>query len=630
MAVWRRSVGQSEDGVISIMTAVMAMTLLIATSLAVDVGRVAYVSRDQQGVTDRAVLDAVSLLGPDLPVTALTLADVHSAVELALQQSLLENPGAAGTAEGRDLGLVELGEFNVDTGQFTQMCSADFDLTSQPTCLDGTGAAWSPHSATALRVETESFVPFLFAFDLGGRDVVKTSVAQSMEIGSVTVGSELLGLSPPLLNDMLSSMLCPGASPGDPATCGLGISLVGYQGLIGADIALGDLLGGLGIAAGSPSQVLNTNVTMLDLITASAAALDDQGGVAAVTLNGLVTTIPGSQTINLGELLNVTTATTGQAADARINVFDLISGGAQLSNGTNAIALPDLGVAVPGVAGVDASLAVIEAPQTAVGPANLIQTNPGNVPAVYDWRTKARTSQVDVTVDAQLDLAAGGAVAALSGLLGGLGVLDIVIDDFSLPLSVEAATAESALTDIRCGDPSDPVQATTEADTNTVTNGVRVRVGDGGVVTLANVRIRVLPILGIIPLGTAQLAITAQLDTPLGGTASADHTFTGPYRAGPGHTDGGPSPLAALSAADLNIQIVPSGSGLTGVLAGSLGGIVGALNPVVNSIVTSLIPQIDTLVLGPVLDQLGVEVGNADTWINSVNCNGRVLGPLLD
>ena len=98
MAAWRRHVGRSEDGVISIMTAVMAMTLLIATSLAVDVGRVAYVSRDQQGVTDRAVLDAVSLLGPDLPPTALTLGDVHSAVELALQQSLVENPGAAGTA----------------------------------------------------------------------------------------------------------------------------------------------------------------------------------------------------------------------------------------------------------------------------------------------------------------------------------------------------------------------------------------------------------------------------------------------------------------------------------------------------------------------------------------------------
>ena len=154
--------------------------------------------------------------------------------------------------------------------------------------------------------------------------------------------------------------------------------------------------------------------------------------------------------------------------------------------------------------------------------------------------------------------------------------------------------------------------------------------GNGGVVTLANVSIRVLPILGIIPLGTAQLAITADLDTPLGGTSSADHTFTGPFRAGPGHTDGGPSPLSSLSAADLDIQVVPSGSGLTGVLAGSLGGITGALTPVVESIVTSLIPQIDTLVLGPVLDQLGVEVGNADTWINSVNCNGRVLGPLLD
>ena len=41
------------------MAAVMALAMVMATSLAVDVGRVAYTSRDQQGATDRAVLDAL-------------------------------------------------------------------------------------------------------------------------------------------------------------------------------------------------------------------------------------------------------------------------------------------------------------------------------------------------------------------------------------------------------------------------------------------------------------------------------------------------------------------------------------------------------------------------------------------
>ena len=51
-----------EDGAISVMAAAMMLAILMSTALAVDVGRVAYVSRDQQGVTDRAALDAVPVL----------------------------------------------------------------------------------------------------------------------------------------------------------------------------------------------------------------------------------------------------------------------------------------------------------------------------------------------------------------------------------------------------------------------------------------------------------------------------------------------------------------------------------------------------------------------------------------
>ena len=62
---------------------------------------------------------------------------------------------------------------------------------------------------SAVRVATGAFVPFTFAIGDadGGREVIKQSVAETLALTSIRVGSELAGLDEGLLNDMLEGIL---------------------------------------------------------------------------------------------------------------------------------------------------------------------------------------------------------------------------------------------------------------------------------------------------------------------------------------------------------------------------------------------------------------------------------------
>ena len=631
---------QEESGAIAVMAAVVILAVLVATSLAVDVGRVASVSRDQQGVTDRAALDALTVVNAASADGITTLAGLHDAVEEAVGNSLERNEGtAAGSAADPvpEDGLVGIGR--VEDGAFEAMCEAPYDKDVAATCdgdVDGDGVPeWGVEDVTAVRVVTESMVPFVFAIGSDGeREVVREAVAESMALGSITVGSELAGVEGGLLEDVLNDTICNIAMNAGETSCNLDISAVGYRGLATTDIQVGSLIGELSTVVGSPDAVLTSDVTAAQFITAAANVLDSQGKPdQAQVLRDILVPLPTDQLdgVNLLDLVDLSTTTPDRAADATINVLEIVRGSLQVANGTNLIALPDLGVTVPGVGTIDGSLTVIEAPSTAVGPVGDGTT------------TRAHTGQVkaDIDSDVTLDLV-DPLTSALSSL--SLGTVDVTMDDVELSLGAEAAGATARLTGIACN-------ATPEPDTtvHTATDVARLVIGEldpaTGAVSSADLTTLTIEVsdglLGL-PILEVRVDVDVLAELPLGGTSDTPpgHVFDGsmhvPYEAPDesqltyprGHVPHGGSILETGDLDASNIDLDVSAINVVGGFLSLPVDLDTLLSTVETTLLDSLMPVITDLVgtvVDPMLESLGVGLGNADTWANWAHCSGREL-----
>lgn len=627
---------QDESGAIAVMAAVIILAVLAATSLAVDVGRTAFVSRDLQGVTDRAALDSVTAVNAAADVGITTLSGLHDEVEVAVGDSLTRNPGTSeGTAAGRQVTLLELGR--VVDGSFEAMCNEPYDPAVPANCAADLSGAWTVADVTAVRVATESFVPFVFAIGEEGRDVTRTAVAESMSLASITVGSELAGVEGGLLEDVLNDTICNIAVNAGESSCNLDISAVGYQGLATTDITVGSLVEELSTVVGSPDAVLTGDVTAAEFITAAANVLDSQGRTdQAQVLRDIVLELPTDQLdgVNLLDLVDLSTTTPDRAADATINVLEVVRGSLQVANGTNLIALPDLGVTVPGVGTIDGSLTVIEAPSTAVGP-----VGDGTI-------TRAHTGQVQADIDSEVTLdLVDPLTSALSAL--SLGSVDVTMEDVELSLGAEAAGATARLTGITCDASAEP-----DTTVHTATDVARLVVGDldpaTGAASSADLTSLTIELSGGL-LGLPLLRVQADVDVlaelPLGGTSDTPpgHVFDDsmhvphedpdePQLTYPrGHVPHGGSILETgdLDATTIDLDVSATSVDVLGILPLPVGDLVDALlGTVETTLLDSLMPVITDVVatvVDPMLVSLGVGLGNADTWANWAHCQGREL-----
>lgn len=394
---WRRD----EQGAISVMAAGMMVAVLLATSLAVDVGRVAYVSRDQQGVTDRAALDAVFALEGH---AAGTLAELYDLADAAVDRALDRNPGSTGTADGRTVTGLVLG---TDTGgTFTAVCGREPDwMQTQRATLgqeqvsscgvsdyDGTTG---PGDISAVEVFTSSDVPYIFAIgaEEGSRAVRKRARASFGDpIGSVSAASTEIDLGDGVATMLLSRLL--GAETD--------LDLVGWNGLANVDVTLRDLALALGV--GSLDQLLATETTVSELAAITSAVLGnstepDVDAQATLLDIANLTTEAALQPVALGELLQVDPSSGSSALDASVDASSLLGAlgqsaliGLALADGRN---FATVELDVPGLATVD--LQLIEGPQIAIG-------RPGKDVA-GDWYTQARTAQTRVDVAVPLAVA---------------------------------------------------------------------------------------------------------------------------------------------------------------------------------------------------------------------------------
>jgi len=386
--------------------------------------------------------------------------------------------------------------------------------------------------------------------------------------GGFSIGSSVASLnsnSSPILSSVLNGMVCRGV-----AGCSFSTTLVGYQGLATAGVTLGQLQAQLG--AGSVSSLLTTGLKARDLYLASAMALGCStafgcSSAAAVTLLGLSTSVTSTATFKLADMITVASGSEAVAAATTFNVLGLVTGSAEVINGTNFVSVPVTTVTIPGGLGNPTSttlkVKVIEGPQTYIGPVG------GGV----------STSQVQVTVDQELNL--------LNLPIVGIPLVGVASVTGTLPISVTAGSATGTLTQVNC--------VPTQGESVSVdTTGATTSIGDP-----------VNKFLDVKVLGLKVAGLNVNASSSVGGVTGDVQAFAFPSQYAPAT-----STPRHLGGTTLNVQGTTVNSSLD-VLGLTLNA--SALTAALTG-VGGLVSTIDTAVISPVLRALGIDIGGADLW----------------
>lgn len=544
-----------ERGAISIMAAAGLTATLIAAALAVDIGRLAFAERRLQLVADMAAMDAARCTGGGLANDANNVQSFAQASALR-NNFLLSDP--VNTLP------VALGKVSTDAGHLRQFAAAGL---ATPNAVQ----------VTANRTIPLSFIAGgLFPATTGTAALTEVAVARGEPQVGIRAGSFLLNVNTQqatLLNNVLGGML--GAT--------LNLSAVSYQGLIDSSVTLGDLIAASG-SIGTVDELLSTNMSVREFLQLAATALQNQGNpTAAATLNNLAVLVNASLDLTVGDLIQVTTENPEAAADAAVNVFDLLMLGAQVARGDAAVTVP-AGISIPGVATATLTVKVIEPPQIVIGP-------PG-FDAAGNPRTEVRTAQVR----SQLDIRALGLVA------GGV---------VNLNVAAQVAQTRAFVQSFNC--------ATGEVTVNVTPGAASLHVGRFSP-SINDPHPTIIPsrVLNLTLLGIPVLRVDAAANVPLASNPE-ELVFAGPFPAEPqtaGTALGGALDNALASLAS-SLVLTPT---VLGILPLPLNTILGQLLGILSPIVRGL-----DVVLEPLFQALGATVGGADVSVTSVTTERQLV-----
>ncbi|MDX1510645.1 MAG: pilus assembly protein TadG-related protein [Nitriliruptorales bacterium] len=593
MSVALRS--QRDGGSISILAVGAIVAVIAAATLAVDLGRVAWSSRDQQGATDRAALDALRAITDLWNVETANWSvssgwDAQARAENLAASSLAENTGAEGRATDARVSEVYLGVWDPDANEF---CVWHGNISNSPgNCHD--------EFPSAVFVQTTSNVESLFigsAMTSGTNQVVKEAIAVVENNVSLKVGSSVVTIDSDeatIMNELWSDQSDPAPNVGS-----VSLAVADYNGLIGANLALGELFTELGITAGTPSAVLDSSTfTIANVFTASANALTNQGDAASLTaatiMTQLAADVDSSLTVTIGDIINVTSGRVGSVADLSFNMFDLVRGTLVAGNGSSFADVDGLEAVLPGVTSAGFDLEVIEPEQFAAGPARWN-------PAANDWFTWAETSQLDFDFQATLNPTVYQAYDPLV---------------ISLPLHVDGGQARAAATNAWCLNDGTTRGAQSETTTAAATAWIGgANPGDWGTVAT----LRYTPLIGpTLNIAQVQIRVTE---------AAAPSTFIGVHDPLPETVSGGGTTIdiaGMLDPGNYQVQVV--------LLPDAALDPLGLLNPatLASDVVAALRPvlaAVDTNVVQPVANLTGLHLGAADTTLDKDGeCGGgRIL-----
>lgn len=553
-----------ERGAVFVFVAILMTVLIGSAALAVDIGQLTSARRDLQKVADAVALDSARAINGTSVATLMH--PVTGAVILAAEASAARNNFPFNLLE------VQVGTKS-GTGPFVQM-TAGSDIP------------------TAVKIIARDTVDFAFA--PGTSDTSREAVATPKATASFSVGSFLVSMSAGG-NTVLTSIF------GDA----FDVNVLSYDGLIGATTTLEAIGLNWPLGVMTPDELLTTEVEAEDFFIASADALRGQGDVAAANvLDAMSQSITSPTNIMLGSVISASN-TGPAAAQAEFNVLGLLTGLAFVADGTHALTIPAADLNIPGVGNVAVSATVID---------------PLVIALDKEVGYTAETAQTTLNVTPQISISTSATVNAcsLTGTLNSLlslnlsetltctlgGIVNRVLTlemNAAVPISLEAAKAEATLSNITCQTPQSitltPSLSTLKLNSNVDLTFTGTLLGN----PLGNVlRVR----------GVGNVTTTSN---------PVPQVFLNPTEFGIKRTVGS-TPLGLANLTNFDATDVT-------LLDADLGPVLSSLTTPVLNQVNSVLGQLDSILMGPLNDLLGLNVGGADltALTGSLSCSGVKL-----
>lgn len=660
----RRTERRRDRGAVIPMVALSLTVLMTMTAFAVDLGRMRVERRDLQADADALALDAVQMIRGLAAPAALTAAQAEvaqSAVRNGVDPTEIES-----VRVGRWHSSVEPPWFEEYTAanqypdavevRLADLVTMFFDLSTDERRVARIGVAVSRAStmgelgsvAAGVRPEVEDPTS---GCAVGVAASVQMTVMNHIytELFGITAESSIRGEVDEGVDRNVS---CQVSGPSD----GMQLDAASYQGLASNRVTFRDLAAAGG--AGSPDAFMDQSVTQAELLEIAAQAL--QSGEDPTTTRYQVGTqliqiareVGTATSFRVGDIFQGSTGGQESWAEASVTVIDLLFAAATAIDGNNFVGGTS-GISVPlplgpdgAPVGVPMKVHVIERPD-------------------YDERPKfsgeagPSTSQVSVALEIPFSVSGLPIDLAPLGIPGlpGPGTANAT---GTLPLIFEVGKATSSYPSITC--PSDGTPPVVEM---AVTSGAaRVRVGlttdtdfsDGIDVntpgSLAEGNSSVTTV-GVGALGL-QVSVDAQIDMAVAtDVPSFGQNFNGAgaglldagagLAAGGGSTvpplrfdfvDPGPTPyqryrggfggVAVSDSVLASHSFGASSSGLLGLLTTEAASRA-ARNGVVQTALDPVLARLDSTVLQPVFNALGMTVGGADARIHDVRCQVPAL-----
>ena len=546
----RRRLLCEQRGAISILASLSLLFVISSAAMTVDIGQAAWKKRELQKTVDLIALDAVRAVGDRKPASNCDALATQFAQEAADRNQFDYDNAALGNNM-----LVTIGVGDPVAKTFTTPATCD--------------------AANAVRIQAWSRSDNNFMPGIVGLDTEAIAVMDAT--ATFMIGSKLVAIdttTSPILNSVIGQML----------DGSVNLSAAGYNGLAGATVELGDIFTNLGL--GTTSQILNSEVTMGQLLTATINALNSQGDPSSVTAATVLGTLSGqidqSTHFKFGDLIDANSGDPGDAANAKIDVLNLIGATASAANGTNLLDLT-VPITIPGVTTTTMKLGVIEPPQWC------LDCHIGE---------SAKTGQVrmnlDMTLTEQLTL----------GLLLPKGTVH-------LPVYLEAAGATGTLTNIDCNVP----ETNSTITVRTTTDPVTAKVGYATDPSLNDPTVSADVRAGNIVSVSGLVNVTGTATSTMAGSVSdllilLHQTLTA--GASSVSVSGG-----LVSTLALQVQILGGALNATTVANNTIA----ILNPVLSTLDSTLLTP-----LKEALGSLGIALGAADvTNTGPQSCTGRKL-----
>jgi uncharacterized membrane protein len=565
-----------ERGAMAMLTAiVMTVALFAVAAIVVDLGMQRSARRDMQALADVIALDLARELDGR---TASQITSASPSLQSLADQSRDRNDSAIGSTAAV---TPTLGKVLTD-GTFVTVGSGD--------------------TPTAVRVTAHTDVAFGIGVGSGAANraaVATADVSACFSIGSYA--ARLDTSSSALLNGILNGILGGGTN----------LSVLGYTGLINANVSLLDIALDLGL--GSVDELLSTNINAGAFLIAAGHVLAADGNSNANILNVVAAKL-GGVSINLGSLISVEPGV-GAAETATINALDLLAGTILIANGSNALSIPSLATNLPlSGTGLTTSLSLIEKARHKCGKKG----------------AAADTAQLSASIN--------------GNIVSGQSVLGLPLTG-TTAIAVTAASAHGVLTDVICGDetaasPSgEDVQVTSgvigaSAQLNVSVNATTSGTGNldngllSGITSLLNLlglnKVASLTISGSIGLkastGDPSTIRTAHIRVPNSPTSWDKGVSTGSGDLGLGTTTvtTTSNTLTVTAKNFLGLNVSLNASQISSIVTNLIA-------KVTNTVLSPLVTAINTNVLSPLWDVLGVTVGGADVYGERPSCSDPSL-----